>query len=556
MGRECLREGYRRDAHHPGRLRTADSNGGTMAEKKEQRSDEEKYRRLIDNIHAGVVLHNPDTSIAFSNRRSAELLGLTQDRMRGKKAIDPSWCFLREDQTSMPLDEYPVNRVLSTLEHLEDLVVGVTVPGRKDPCWVLVNAYPLFDDRGELENITVTFVDISRLKQAEEKITGYFRNLELMVRERTDELKRALYDAEKARDQIDGILKSVADGLIVTDLYNRIVLMNRAAEKLLGIRFSEVIDRPIDFAIEDQTVRERVIYTLKKKKTGYTFDFELPGKEVKTPRVIRARTSVIEDRGGRYTGIVTVMNDVTRERELDRIKTDFITTSAHELRDPLTAIRGFSEILINRSDIGAAEKARFLDYINRKAVYLTQLINDLLDISRIESGRGFSLRKKPIRPAEIIRSAVSIFEKESGRHRFELEIAGDCPEIPADEEKVSQVLENLLSNAVKYSPEGGTIVISAAVSDNLCRIAVKDRGMGMSPQEVDRIFENFYRADTTNSAIPGTGLGMSIVKYIAEAHGGSVCVESETGKGTTVAFTLPLNLQNQVGRENGQVDAQ
>ena len=377
------------------------------------------------------------------------------------------------------------------------------------------------------------------LRESDEKIKKYSKNLEHMVEERTRELNRALYDTEEARDRIDGILKSVANGLIVTDIYNRIILMNRAAEDLLNVRFSEVIDRPIDFAIQDKTLRDRIKNTLEKKKTDYQFDFELPGENAKHPRIMRARTSGIKDKTGTHTGIITIIHNVTLEREVDRMKTEFICTAAHELRTPLTSIRGFSEILLNRDDINKKERNKFLAYINDQSVNLAHIINDLLDISRIESGLGFSLNKAPCDMADIIRDLVPRFEAPNSGHHFEVILPEDSMELEADKEKMEQVLQNLLSNAVKYSPEGGTICLSAKkISDSAIEISVADQGIGMTHEQVEKIFDKFYRADPSDRTIEGTGLGMNIVKYLVEAHEGKVWVESQYGVGTMVSFTL------------------
>jgi len=354
------------------------------------------------------------------------------------------------------------------------------------------------------------------------------------------ELEWSLSETQVAMDKIDGILKSVADGLIVTDLHNNVILMNRAAEDLLGVRLSEVIDRPIDFAIEEKTLREKLIDTLGKKKTGYQFDFELPGNDPDHPRIMRARTSVIHDREGGETGIVTIIYDVTHEREIDRMKTEFISTAAHELRTPLTSIQGFSEILQTREDLGEEEKKKFLSYINNQSLALAQIINDFLDISRLESGRGFSLEKAPCKTGDIIKQVIPYFQEHAPKHRFEVVLPDEPVELTVDKDKVEKVLKNILSNAVKYSPEGGLIRVTGEILEDCYRVSVEDRGIGMTPEQVEKIFDKFYRADFSDAAVEGTGLGMSIVKYIVEAHGGKVWVESELGgKGTTVRFTLP-----------------
>jgi len=385
-----------------------------------------------------------------------------------------------------------------------------------------------------------TFVEMSeKLKDTYQALEDYSKNLEDKVVERTHELEKALIDTAQARDRIDGIVKSVADGLIVTDIYNRVVLMNRTAEDLLGVRLSEMIDRPIDFAIQDETLRERVRSTLQKKKEGYEFDFELPSDDPRHPRIMRARTSVIADKEGKQTGIVTIIHDVTHEREVDRMKTEFISTAAHELRTPLTSIQGFSEIMLTRNDITDEEKKRFLSYINKQSVSLTLIVGDLLDIARIESGKGFALNKVDFNINDAISQIVPFFQENSPKHRFDISLPDHPAYVHADRQKIEQVLKNLIGNAVKYSPEGGPIRLAGKISDDHYEVTVIDQGIGMSHDQVEKIFDKFYRVDASNTAIEGTGLGMTIVKFIVEAHGGRIWVESELGRGTTVRFTIP-----------------
>ena len=359
-------------------------------------------------------------------------------------------------------------------------------------------------------------------------------------REAEKKLQESLADTEQARDSIDGILKSVADGLIVTDTYSRVVLMNRAAEDLLGVRFSEVLDRPIDFAIKEKALRDKFRETFDKKTTGYQFDFELPSDDSQHPKIMRARTSVVFDRESKETGIVMIIHDVTHEREVDRMKTEFISTAAHELRTPLTSIQGFSEILLMREDLSPDEKKKFLTYINKQSVGLAGIINDLLDISRIESGRSFELNKVPCNAGDAIRGAIPYFQEHYKEHKFEVILPEEPVELHADKEKMGQVLKNLLSNAAKYSPEGGLIKVIGEVLTDHYQISIEDQGIGMTSEQVEKVFDKFYRGDASDSAIDGTGLGMTVVKYIVEAHGGKVWVESELGKGTTVRFTIPI----------------
>jgi len=383
-------------------------------------------------------------------------------------------------------------------------------------------------------------IEIIERKRVEEQIKGYSQNLESMVGERTKELNRSLYNTEKARDEIDGILKSVADGLIVTDIYKNVILMNRAAEDLLGIRLSEVINRPIEFAIEEKTMRGKFLDSLRRRKTGYQFDFEFPGDDPQHPRFMSASTSVIYDKERNYSGIVTIFHDVTHERVLDRMKTEFLSTTAHELRNPLTSIQGFSEILQTREDLSEEEKKKFLSYINKQSVALSKIINDLLDISRLESGLGFSLNKTPCNTGDIIKQVIPYFKEHAPKHMFEVVLPERPVELTVDKDKVEEALKNLLNNAVKYSPDGGVIRVVGEVSEDYYQVSVEDQGIGMTQEQVEKVFDKFYRADASDVAVEGTGLGMSIVKHIVEAHGGKVWVESKQGKRTTVRFTLPM----------------
>jgi PAS domain S-box-containing protein len=394
--------------------------------------------------------------------------------------------------------------------------------------------------RDEVGVLSETFFKMSNdLRDSYRKLEEYSKTLEEKVAERTAELKQALIDTAQARDRVDGIVKSVADGLVVYDIYNRVVLMNRPAEDLLGVRLSEVIDQPIDFAIRDEMIRDRVMATLDNKRSGYEFDFSW-GNDQKHPRIMRARTSVMLDKEGKQTGYVTIIHDVTHEREVDRMKTEFISTAAHELRTPLTSIQGFSEILLTREDIREEEKKRFLTYINKQAVSLTNIVSDLLDIARIESERGFSIAKVPYSIDDIIHQVVPYFQEHSKKHFFEINLPEKQVKLLIDKQKMEQVVKNLISNAIKYSPNGGLIQVAGTVSSDFYEVLIADQGIGMSPDQVKRIFDKFYRADASNTAIEGTGLGMTIVKYIIEAHGGNIWVESELGKGTQVRFTIPV----------------
>lgn len=230
-------------------------------------------------------------------------------------------------------------------------------------------------------------------------------------------------------------------------------------------------------------------------------------------------------------------------RDSHRIKDEFISITAHELRTPLAVVRGYAELLLRPaggSAIDGARQREFIQKIFHKVGMLRKIIDDLLDVQRIESGQAIPLDLIACDPDEIIRGEVEDYRIHSPAHHFEL-APGEQPRLVlADRNKIVQVLENLLSNAIKFSPDGGKIVVGGKKEGNYFRITVADEGIGMTPEQIEKIFIKFYRADNSSTAKGGMGLGMSIVRNIVDSHGGSIRVESEMGRGTTISFTVPL----------------
>ena len=489
-----------------------------------------------------IAISNPGwdaCKMAVSDARryikNMPIKGIDRSTIRDGKSriVNDDEIAIHPDRVGTPDGHPKITAFLGIPLKYEGKIIGMIGLGNKEGGYVTY-------DQEAMESLAVAIVEAMRKKRGEEIIREYSENLERMVEERTEKLSRALQETEEGRDKIDVILKSVADGLIVTDRQNRVVLMNKAAEELLNIRLSDMIGRPIDFAIEDKTLREKIKHTFEEKTTGYQFDFELPTDDPKILRIMRTRTSVIKDKKGKKMGIVMIMNDVSQERDVDRMKTEFLSTAAHELRTPLTSIQGFSEILLNKKNLTKKEIKRFLTYINDQAVNLASIVNDLLDISRIESGKGYSLHKVTCDINEMINEIISYYDKQENKHTFKISLSSKTEESFLDKDKIEQILKNIIDNAIKYSPKGDEIRITGIKENNDFKVSVQDQGIGMTSQQVDKIFDKFYRVDTSDSAPKGTGLGMTIVKYLVEVHGGKVCVESEIGRGTTVSFAIPL----------------
>ncbi len=353
-------------------------------------------------------------------------------------------------------------------------------------------------------------------------------------------LRRALDDAQETHDRLAAILKSVNDGMLVTDNQNRIILMNRAAEDFFGLLLDEVREQHLGEVLREKLLLQQHLRVVAGEAEEIILDLEMTDRGRKEVRTIEARTSAVTSSDGQRSGTITILRDVTREREIARLKSEFISLAAHELRTPLSAVMGFSELLISHPDLPREQQLECARHIFAKAEHLDLIVDDLLDLSRLESGRPIHLEKAPFDLRTILENQVAQYRTEAPGHRFTLALPAEPIAVVADANKIVQVLENLLSNAVKYSPGGGEIEVIAGMEEDVCRITVADEGIGMSADQVERVFDKFYRADTSNTAVSGLGLGMNIAKMIIEDHGGQIRVESWPALGTKVTVTLPL----------------
>jgi two-component system phosphate regulon sensor histidine kinase PhoR len=255
------------------------------------------------------------------------------------------------------------------------------------------------------------------------------------------------------------------------------------------------------------------------------------------------RVSPLESDQGQ-AGLVLLLHDVTRERELDRMKNAFLGMAAHELNTPLASILGFSELLTSADSaarLTPQQREEYLQLIHGKGLDLSRLVDDLLDISRVEAGQALALDCQAVRLDDLVREVLLHYQGKSPNHRFELHCVTAQTAIQADPVRIRQVLNNLVSNAVKYSPQGGRIkVVIADGRDGRCHFSVSDEGIGMTAEQVEHSFDSFYRADFSNTAVQGAGLGMSIVRHIVQAHQGEIWLESQLGLGTSVHVELPV----------------
>jgi signal transduction histidine kinase len=254
---------------------------------------------------------------------------------------------------------------------------------------------------------------------------------------------------------------------------------------------------------------------------------------------LRCYTAPVHHKDGSTLGRIFVLRDITRESEAERMRSAFVATVSHELRSPLTLISGYTDTLLNAGPWDRATQREFLEIVARSAAKLAQLVDNLLDAAKVEAG-VLHLEREPVRVERIAEQVVAHRRILTADHQFDVHLEAALPLADADPVRLEQILANLVDNAIKYSPEGGPITIHISRDADGLTIAVTDRGVGVTRMEAERLFERFYRVDSslTRSA-RGVGLGLFICRSLVEAHGGRIWVESQPGQGSTFSFTLP-----------------
>ncbi|MBN2231377.1 MAG: PAS domain-containing protein [Deltaproteobacteria bacterium] len=366
------------------------------------------------------------------------------------------------------------------------------------------------------------------------ELAGLARALNQMAGQLDDRIRTI----SNQRQELEAVLGSMAEGVLAFDNEERLLNLNRAASELLGIDAAAQRGRHLQEVIRNADLQQFVVGLLGGSDEGER-DIVLHHRG---ERLLRLHGTVLRDIGGRHIGVLVVLNDVTRLRLLEIMRRDFVANVSHELKTPITSIKGFVETLLDDSACREPdEDRRFLQIIARQADRLNAIIDDLLSLSRLEQetdGRAV-MRSGPLRG--VIASAVQTCKVVSDSREIivALEIE-DEPRAAVNPALLEQALINLIDNAVKYSESGTRVEVAARRVDAEIRIAVIDQGRGIEKQHLGRIFERFYRVDKARSRqLGGTGLGLAIVKHIVQLHGGRVTVDSAPGRGSTFAIYLP-----------------
>ena len=347
----------------------------------------------------------------------------------------------------------------------------------------------------------------------------------------TNQVRTSLSEAEAARARLESTLASLKDGVVVTDERGIVVQMNASASRMLGVS-SGVAGLPFVQISRDHELAGLLSSALDGAVTrSGTVEY------ARTRRILEATAQRISSPSERLA--IIVLRDVTELRKLEGVRREFVANVSHELRTPLASIRALVETLetgaIDEPELAADFLRRIVNEVDRLAV----LVDELLDLARLESGRVI-LRRERLRPAEVLSGALDRLRPQISRAGLTLrnEVPDELPDIDADRARVEQVMLNLVHNSIKFTPAGGTITVSARAEPSAIVVTVADTGVGVAPDEIPRLFERFYKADRARSS-EGTGLGLAIAKHIVQVHGGSIWLESSPGAGSRFFFTLP-----------------
>lgn len=351
---------------------------------------------------------------------------------------------------------------------------------------------------------------------------------------------RLFSEVLERKNILESSLESLHSGIMMVSGEGTTRLMNKAARQLFGV--SPSID-PLGRSYVEMVGHPDAVDLLSRSLSEQRdIDGEIEVDEGR--RFYQAQTAVVRD-GGTMSGVVAIFTDITEIRNLERLKSTFVSTVSHELGTPLASILGFTRTMLDdRAGFFSNEvRTEFLQIIEKECTKLNRLVSDLRNMARIEEGRVLQLHARPTNLAELIRRVVAAQQSYATHHEFVVELTQEFEEAPviADEDKMDQILTNLINNAVKYSPMGGQVIIRGEANQKGVVISVSDRGIGIPREHLERVFERFHKVESDGPGqSEGAGIGLYIVKHLVEIHGGRIRAESELGQGSTFTVELPL----------------
>lgn len=350
------------------------------------------------------------------------------------------------------------------------------------------------------------------------------------------------------RNKLEAILMSIANGVVVCDNFDNVVLVNNHAQKLLEVeekqmlntKIQQYIDTAGNYCFKDkiEEFKDTPIEVMEQKPIEFNIEVD--------NRVIKSIISPMFTRNKDYVGYIIVLIDVTRETEMDQMRSHFISNVSHELRTPVTVLRSYIDTLYNYgNEFDYDTQKEFIGTINQEIIRLNNMVNDILDFSRLES--NVEMQKSPNDMSEVVQNAVNQVQVLANEHNLKINISkpDDIPVIMFNYDSIERAFTNLLSNAIKYSPDNANIDIKLTSDKENVTVTVRDEGCGIAQEHLKKIFDRFYRVENATHTIKGTGIGLHLVKTTIEKyHNGKVFVQSEVGKGSTFGFSLPIKVES------------
>lgn len=354
---------------------------------------------------------------------------------------------------------------------------------------------------------------------------------------------RLYRDVWEKRNELEAVLQGIGDGVVVTDTRHRVVLINPVARRIFRLEGLSRAEGLHAASVEPQ-LHDLLQETM--EHGGYLVrEIVLPGPREGEERVYQTLSSTMLDAEGRPRGVVAVLRDITGQKELERMKSNFLSVVSHELKTPLHSIKGFVDIILLGKAGPITEVQRdFLETVRQQTGALQNLINDLLELSRLEAGQ-VRLRLEPVPLGEVAGVVVEKLEPlaRQGEVTLHNRVPSDLAPVEGDRMRLEQVLTNLVDNAIKFTPNGGQVTVEAQDLGEAVQVWVRDTGIGIPPEERERVFDRFYQVDSGSTrTYRGTGLGLSICRHIVERHQGRIWIEDQEGPGTTFTFILPKEL--------------
>ena len=506
-------------AHDISERKRAEKEREQLREEAEHRAAE--LNAIIEGIRDGLIIYGPRGEIVRLNERAREILG-----------VGPEWASLPPEERMqvtevrggsgrpVPRGEFARDVALRG-EHVADYRMSMRRPDGQHR-ELLVNAGPIRDPEGRLLGAVLNFADVTALVAVQQ-------------------------EAQRRAAELDAIIGSVADGLFIVDPQVRFVRANRAATSIARLS-PEDLGKPLEeqWALlhpetadgEPLTMNHVLVRRALQGEVmrGVVVKLHPPGGQAVW---VAASAGPIWSPQGRALGTVITFTDITRQRELQEQREDLLRAVSHDLRNPLTAVQGQSQLLERRlSKAGLERECETARMIVTAAQRMNTMIQDLVDSARSESGQ-LKLERRPVELRAFVLELKQRLAASLETGRIEVRVPGDLPPALADPARLERILVNLWSNALKYSAPGTPVTVTARQEKNRLVVAVTDRGRGIPPEERGRLFQRYFRAGAAREAREGLGLGLYIARTLVEAHGGRIWVESEVGKGSTFSFSLP-----------------